>query len=76
MRGEAMTIWRIRFNVRGGHVHCGLFAAKGNNMTFAKCGDFTVRRGAEFADLMRAFHQAQFIGVEGGVGVMAACNEG
>jgi hypothetical protein len=70
-----MTVWRVRFDVQGGHVHCGLFAAKGPNMTFAKCGDFVVRRGEEFSSLLRTMPGADFIGVEGGSGITAACND-
>jgi hypothetical protein len=67
--------FRVRFDVQGGHVHCGLFCAKQLNMTFAKCGDFVVRRGEEFASLLRAFSGAQFVGVEGGSGISAAITE-
>jgi hypothetical protein len=68
-------IWRVRFDVQGGHVHCRLSCAKRENTTFATCGDFTVRRGEEFSDLLRAMPSAQFLGVEGGSGIMDACNE-
>jgi hypothetical protein len=43
-------------------------------MTFAKCGDFYVRRGEEFTSLLRAFSGAEFIG-DGTIGITAACNE-
>jgi hypothetical protein len=43
-------IFRVRYKVLGGHTHCALFAAKQSNMTWAKCGDFTVRND-EFDDL-------------------------
>ena len=68
-------IWRIRFTVAGGHVHCRLFVAKGINMTFAKCGDFTVSRGEEFASLMQAFPKADFIGDDEKVGVEFAIKQ-
>lgn len=55
-------IFRVRFEVAGGHVHCALFAAQALNMTFAKCGDFTVRKGLEFRELVIAFGGAQFLG--------------
>lgn len=70
-------IWRVKFKVSGSHVHCELFCTHAfdpnSHPTFAKCGDFTVRRGEEFASFMRAFSSAQFIGE--GDGIMAACNE-
>lgn len=68
-------VWRVKFDVHGGHVHCNLFAAKQLNMTFAKCGDFTVRRGEEFASLLRAFAGAQFIGINENVGTADAIRE-
>ena len=67
-------IYRVRFVVLGGHVHCSLFNAKQQNMTFAKCGDFIVRRGEEFASLLRSFSGAEFMGDASG-GISAACNE-
>lgn len=45
-------IFKIRHEQRGGHIHCRLFAAKATNMTYATCGDFTVRE-EEFEDLQR-----------------------
>lgn len=70
-------IWRVKFKVDGSHVKCELFCSHASDPnshpTFAKCGDFVVRRGEEFASLMRAFSSAQFIGE--GDGIMAACNE-
>jgi len=53
-----MTIFRVRFQVQGGHVHCRLFAAAQRGVTFAKCGDFVVRKGAEFRDFVAAFENA------------------
>jgi hypothetical protein len=64
-------IFRIHFTVAGGHVHCRLFLAPAPNRTFAKCGDFTVRRGPEFVALMAAF-DADFVGDDPAVGVAAA----
>jgi hypothetical protein len=54
-------------------VHCALFVAKQANMTFAKCGDFTVSRGEEFASLLRSFSGAEFVG-DGPNGISSACN--
>lgn len=55
-------IFRVRFEVAGGHVHCALFCAPRPNTTFAKCGDFTVRRGEEFVALMDAMAKIEFVG--------------
>ena len=68
-------IWRIRFTVKGSYVHCRLFVAKGINMTFANCGQFTVSRGEEFASLMQAFAASDFIGDDEKVGVEFAIKE-
>lgn len=66
-------IWRVRFEVMGSHVLCRLFYASRNGLTMANCGEFRLRRGEEFADLLRAFSGAEFIG-EQGSGITAACN--
>ena len=58
-------IFRVRFATRGGHIHCRLFVAEAQNMTFAKCGDFVVNKGEEFRDLLEAFSRAEFIPDEG-----------
>lgn len=55
-------IFRIRFEVAGGHVHCALFVAKEPNMTHAKCGDFVVSRGPEFVALEAVMGGVQFVG--------------
>ena len=72
-------IWRIKFSLAPNdmHVHCQLFCAKQQKQstTYAKCGDFVVRRGEEFASLLRAFSGAEFVG-DGSLGITAACNEG
>lgn len=55
------NIFRVRFAVAGGHVHCRLFAAPNRrDPTFAKCGDFTVCRGPEFRDLVTVF-KAEYV---------------
>lgn len=36
-------IWKVRYQVAGGHVHCALFSAPGVGRTYAKCGDLVVR---------------------------------
>lgn len=55
-------VWRVKFNIGGGHVHCRLFCAAAENHTFAKCGEFCVRKGAEFVSLLRVMGGVQFIG--------------
>lgn len=64
-------VWRVRFSIAGGHVHCSLFCATAPNHTFAKCGDFVVRKGDEFSSLVRAF-AADFIGNSEAEGIMEA----
>lgn len=34
-----MTQIRVRYKKLGGHIHCRLFIAPGQGLTFAKCGD-------------------------------------
>ena len=57
-----MNVFRVIFEVCGGHVHCALFVAPSERHTFAKCGSFVVSKGHEFADLMEAFKGADFKG--------------
>lgn len=55
-------IFLIRFTIQGGHVHCQLFASRNlRNPAWAKCGEFCVRKGAEFRDLDYAF-RAEMVG--------------
>lgn len=60
----APQLYRVRFSVAGAHV------------IFAKCGDFTVRRGSEFAGLLAAFSGAEFIGDDENIGIAAALENG
>lgn len=69
---EPDPICRVRFSVAGVHVHCRLFCAPRPNTTFAKCGDFTVRRGKEFAALLAAFDGADFLADQEGIGIVTA----
>jgi len=48
-----MTVFQIVFLVKGGHVHCQLFAGKPG--TLASCGSFVLRRGQEFRDMANDF---------------------
>ncbi len=59
------TYWRVRFAIRGGHVHCRLFSTNNPKGTWAKCGDFVTRKGAEFRDLLAGFQAAEFIPEDG-----------
>lgn len=52
-------VFKIRYEKRGGHIHCRLFAAKSPNMTYAGCGDFVVRE-EEFEALQRAMSGVHF----------------
>jgi hypothetical protein len=67
--------WRVRFEIMGGHVHCRLFCAPAANETAAKCGEFVVRKGAEFVSLMQSFQGAAFIGDNPARGCVEASNE-
>jgi hypothetical protein len=58
-----MNVFRVIFAIGGGHVHCRLFCAARPDITFAKCGDFVVRKGPEFRDLVHAF-KAEFVGLD------------
>lgn len=55
-------MYRIRFTIAGGHIHCALFYAPASNQTFAKCGEFIIRKGAEFEALLRSMSGVDFIG--------------
>lgn len=65
--------YRVRFTIAGGHVHCHLFYGE-EGKTFAKCGDFVTRRGAEFRDLVDSF-SADFIGDDPRHGIAAAIKD-
>lgn len=73
------TIFRVRFKIagwsHGQHVHCCLFCAEGPDRTFAKCGDFVVRKGNEFRDLLGAFSKAEFIGDDESIGISEAVSD-
>lgn len=56
-----MSVFRIRYEQAGGHIHCSLFAAKSPNYTYAKCGDFCVTAGEEFEALQRALSGVAFL---------------
>lgn len=65
-------IWLVKFEIGGGHVHCRLFAAVGENQTYARCGKFVVRKGAEFKSLVTAFKGARFISEDPECGLLEA----
>jgi len=56
-----MSVFRVRWQQLGGHVHCRLFCAKHPNQTYAKCGEFVVREGEEFESLRAQFSGAHFL---------------
>lgn len=65
--------FRVRFAIQGGHVHCRLFEAPNRiDVTWAKCGEFTVRKGTEFRDLMGSFAKAEFLGEDEKHGIVEA----
>lgn len=51
--------FRVRFEQRGGHVHCRLFSAPSVGSTYAKCGDFCVTAD-EFPALMMSMPLVEF----------------
>lgn len=53
-------IWKMRYEKKGGHVHCTLFVAKRLNTTFANCGDLCVRE-EEFEDLRCVMTGIEFV---------------
>ena len=59
-----MNIYRIRFSIGGGHIHCRLFVSKSINHNFALCGTFVVSKGEEFKDLMKSCQAVEFLGDE------------
>ena len=65
-------VFRVRFEIAGGHVHCAVFCAPGRNMTFAKMGDLCVSKGPEFEAFVRAFSGADFIGADPERGIVEA----
>lgn len=54
-------IFRIKFNIKGVHVHCSLYVLPSPNETGAYCGTFIVRKGGEFKQLLRVMSGIQFI---------------
>lgn len=70
---DQMSVFRVRFEILGGHVHCDVFTAKASNMTFANCGRLVVSKGPEFRDFMAAFKGADFIGKDDNRGIVEAC---
>jgi hypothetical protein len=68
-----MSVFRVRFKVGGGHVHCRVFVARSKNTTFAKSGDLCVTKGEEFESLVRCFSGADFLSDDEDVGMLEAC---
>lgn len=67
-------IFRIRFKIGGGHIHCRLFAAANRrDPAWAKCGEFTVCKGAEFSRLLDAFKCEVLAEPDEAYGIEEAC---
>lgn len=64
--------FRIRFEIRGSHVHCRLFSQPITGGDYQLLGNFVVSRGDEFRSLMSAFIPLQAIPDHGSLGVSAA----
>jgi len=56
-------IFRVRYDTKGGHVHCRLFSAKRPNTTWMKCGEFTLRTD-EFLECVEAMNGVEFLADE------------
>ena len=61
-----MSVFKIHYQATPGipHVFCRLYVAPAPNLTYASCGNFTVRRG-EFEDLRQMMPGVQFEDVTG-----------
>lgn len=55
-----MSVFRIRHEKRGGHIHMRVFCARQPNMTYAKLGDLCCDE-TEFEDLKLAMSGAEFV---------------
>ena len=55
-----MTVFRVRHETKGYHVHCRFFSAPREGATFAKLGDF-VETSDKFWGLKRAMSGVEFI---------------
>ena len=55
-----MSVFKIRYEQRGGHIHMRVFSAKSPNMTYAKMGDLCCEAGDEFRDLELALSGVWF----------------
>lgn len=66
-------IFRVRFTIAGGHVHCALYSRRAGSSTFELLGEFRAARGLEFRDLVAAFSKADFVGETEELGIAAAC---
>lgn len=51
-----MTHFRCRWEIKGGHVHCRLFAGRSRELTHGKCGDFVMQEDEfwDFVDLVKS----------------------
>lgn len=65
--------FRLRYEIKGGHVHCRLFSTTNPNGTWAKNGDLVFTKGTEFRDFI-ALNAAMDVVAEDGMGNLAeAC---
>jgi hypothetical protein len=70
-----MSQFRIRFQIEGAHVYCTLYVTPTRGLPFGKCGDFVVRKGEEFKELVRAFSGADFVGQNPAIGIVEASKQ-
>jgi hypothetical protein len=55
-------MFRCRFEILGGHIHCRIFAGNEGALAFSKCGDLVFRKGPEFFGFVKACPGMDFIG--------------
>lgn len=56
-----MSVFRVKWERAGGHVHCTVFLAKHPNQTYANAGTFCVSEGEEFESLRASWSGAEFV---------------
>lgn len=72
---ERHMIFRVRYDIAGGHVHCRLFSGKTMNSTFANCGNFCVTKGDEFRALVKSWPGADWVSDKNGIDLSHACGD-
>lgn len=53
--------FKVHARLRGGHVECRVFVQPELYGTWANCGTLVVRKGEEFASLVRAMSGAEIV---------------